>query len=608
MVSTDKEASNAAPREEHAPTSDVAEAPSVPVTEDLGYTSVIYVHGIGRQRRYEETSRLIDSLDRYSFKEHENNASKGKLSNIKVRVEPLRSAGRDDKVGYIRAIFSRGSNTRRTTIRFYELYWAPILADIKSPWGVLRWLFRQALRPRQTAFSPWRERQRLRRASLVSLFEPGQPPLDGIEVRDYGQMLKLYNDFEGLVAQRNFPLGSYKDFLAFLTSKESKNPDRLRRHLRLARIWRRTYVLEEARNALALTTLALALVLLAGGALVGTFTLLEALVAALSRYSIVWEVGWKTAATTLVSLAGLLGLGKILTDYLGDVEAWATYEETDVKHEARKKVLDQSVELLTHVLNDPKCRRVVIVAHSLGTSIAHDAILELTRCNLAQDAENAMSARVRLDKIDQFVTMGSPIDKIEYFFEGYASASHRYKRVVEALRGDIGSAPFSDRDIPQIHWINFWDEGDPISGPLQSPAGSSHYLQRVDNVRVANLSFPAPGGSHAGYFVNNAVIAKIFETIFLNAHSFWPEKRGVALDEEEYARRYLGPGVGPGIGRRGWTVAAIAIPWLTLIGLALFLFGSLVLAIILWSIAGLTAVAIVLAYCVSRRAGPLDPV
>jgi hypothetical protein len=111
-------------------------------------------------------------------------------------------------------------------------------------------------------------------------------------------------------------------------------------------------------------------------------------------------------------------------------------------------VLTQTIATFSHVLNDPTCERVTIVAHSLGTSIAHDALLALTRRNRAHQAGDPIAGPVPLKKIEHFVTMGSPIDKIEYFFESYSSSSHRYKRVIEALRGDIGTPPFSRNGKP----------------------------------------------------------------------------------------------------------------------------------------------------------------
>jgi hypothetical protein len=132
------------------------------------YSSVVYFHGMGSQRRYEETSRLIDCLDRHLVGQHRAGNSLGMLRNIRVRVEPLRSAqASSDIVGYIRTVFAAGPQVREAmSVRFYEVYWAPIMAGNKSPWGVAKWLFKQLLRPWRTLRSPWRERQRLRRASL----------------------------------------------------------------------------------------------------------------------------------------------------------------------------------------------------------------------------------------------------------------------------------------------------------------------------------------------------------------------------------------------------------------------------------------------------------
>lgn len=594
---------------------DPAESPVVPPANAPNarqYTSIVYVHGIGNQRRYEETSRLIDQLDRYLFTEEARGDSKGRLRDIEVRVEPLRTPSKSEIVGYIETIFTGSpERPRRHAFRFYELYWAPVMADVKSPWNVLRWLFKQPIRPWRTAFSPWRERQRLRRASLVSLFEPGRTLPDTVEQRDCGRLLKLYDDFEGLPARRSYSRGTFREFLVFISAEEKNRPDRMKRHLVLARAWRQEYVFEEVRNALVLNSLALALLLLAAGALTGTYQLLQALVAALaislSDLQISEADVWKTAAGIAAALAGLLGLGRALTDYVGDVEAWATYEETDIKHIARGKVLDQGMELLTHVLNDDGCNRAVVVAHSLGTSIALDTMLELRQRNLAHDSENPMSAIVRLDKIDHFVTMGSPIDKIEYFFESYCSTSHRFKRVVEALRGDIGSEPFSHAHIPQIHWINFWDEGDAISGQLHSPSGAELYLQRVDNVEVASFGFPDTGSSHAGYFSNRAVLAKLFEIIFQSGYSFWPLKTVRARTKEQYDELYLGPGKSP-IRRGGWILVALAIPWLTLIGAVGHIFGLRALPIWLWGMSGTAAVALAIGFWVSRKDGQLDPI
>lgn len=591
-----------------------ASTPDAKAPTRAPYTAVIYVHGIGNQRRYEETSRLVDRLDQYLQRQHLKGNSIGMLARVEPRVEPLRPDPAKGIIAYIRTIFSTDPKFRNARpVRFYEIYWAPMMAQTESTWRVIKWLFRQPLRPWSTLRAPWRERQRLRRAALVAMFERGQPRPPGVEEQDYRHLMKLYNDFEGPVALRNHPAGTFEEFLAFVTAQTKGKPETTRRRLSLARAWRAAYVRSELGAAFALTTMALALLLLAGAAVAGALQALQAVVGyaplaeLFRRADAPLKADWKTALTVVTALAGLLGLGKLLTDYLGDVEAWATYEETDVKHEARQKVLDTSLEVLTHVLCDEACERVAIVAHSLGTSVAHDALLALTRRNRAFRPEYPMAGPVPLGKIEHFITMGSPIDKIEYFFESYASDFHRYKRVVESLRGDIGTPPFTDNRKPHVHWINFWDEGDVISGALHSPASGAEFSHHVDNFHIASLRFPAPGASHAGYFDNRTVIRTIFEAVYHRAGSFELLTQPAPDKPYDYDSVYLGPGEPRG-GRRIYIALVAAIPWLALAGLIAWLLGGRPLALGAWALTAAAGAVLLAGYLASRARGQLTPI
>jgi hypothetical protein len=583
-----------------------------------GFSSVVYFHGMGSQRRYEETSRLVDSLDRHLVRQHHAGNSIGMLLNIKTRVEPLVSAvPTTDIVGYIRTVFKEDpKGPTAYSVRFYEAYWAPIMAGNKSPWGVAKWIFRQPLRPWHTLRAPWRERQRLRRASLVALFEKDRTGSRRIEERDYTSLMGLYNDFEGLDAQRQYPDGTFDDFLSFIAERSKSRPETAKRRATLARAWHAAYWRTELRNAALLSVMALSLILFVGGILFGILLALQWALAVGPIAELLAKRGEppKADLTTVLAiaamLASLVGVTKFLTDYLGDVEAWATYEETDIKHVSRKKVLDQSIELLTHVLKDPNCERVTIVAHSLGTSIAHDVLLALTRRNEASSPMDPFAGPVPLDKIEHFVTMGSPIDKIEYFFESFASASHRYKRVIEALRGDIGAAPFTRRRHPvthkrhpHIHWINFWDQGDAISGALHSPASAVEFGQRVDNVHVASYRFPAPSASHAGYFTNRTVIDALFKVIYRRAWSFQTLEPTAPKQAYDFESVHLGPGEPLGVGRSVYMILALAMPLLVLLALLAFLVGMSIVGCAALGGAASLLIVLVVGYLASRLAG-----
>ncbi len=538
------------------------------------YTAVIYFHGMGSQRRYEEASRLIDAIDLYLSKSNrERDENLGFLSQITPKIEPDRIET-GETVTYIRTRHD-GAETR-----VYEAYWAPIMAGSRAPWSVAKWILWQAARPLRTLRSPWRERHRLRRSALAELQErgPGSWPAQ-TNPDDFDTLLEDYAAFEKLDVTADMPDGSFTDFLTFVEQKHRDTPDRLPGLHILARAWYSFYQRSEYHNLFVLATMLLA-ILLCGGLLIW------AVLMVLQQMQVIPYIGdsgtvfgkylsdrfspnVSTAAGLVSSGVLALGLRKFLSDKMGDVEAWATYEETDEKHQKRHRVLQVCGHLMRHVLADPKCRRVIVISHSLGTSVAHDTVLSLARDNRATNPGDPISGPAPLEKIHHFVTIASPIDKINYFFESTRSKFHRYLRVIDNLRGDISTAPFARNNKPHVHWVNFWDQADVISGPLHSPVGRKSLNLRVDNVHVANLNTPDPGASHEAYFSNRAVISKLFEMIYLNKYSFQalPLIEGKGYD---YDAAMIGPGERKGL-HRMFFIAALSLPWLGLLYLVLLL-------------------------------------
>ena len=302
------------------------------------HTSVIYVHGMGEQRRYEEVSRLVDALDKRS-----------RLRDVQVRLEPSRNEPQRTET-YIRASHYCPDSHSETEARFYEVYWAPIMNQPDSAWRVLRWLFVQILRPLQTSRSPWRERQRLRRSVLADMAEHPQRLPAGVTVKDLYRLARYYYLFERLDAHRQFAAGSFQDFLEFIGKKLAGKPDKLKRYTALARRWRSKYQRQELGNSLLLLTLALALLLLAGTAVYLTLIFLQQLANWPLFQSVVDTLpeaaadrlgpNLLTAASIALSLGSFLGLSRFLRSYMGDVEAWTTYQETTEKHRYRQQILE----------------------------------------------------------------------------------------------------------------------------------------------------------------------------------------------------------------------------------------------------------------------------
>jgi hypothetical protein len=548
--------------------------------------SVVYFHGMGSQRRFEETSRLVDRLDSYTESAFKRGLRLGQLGEIHARAETGVDEDAPD-VSYIRAIHLhefRNWEGPRTNARFYEAYWADEMREERSVRAVIKWILRQVWRPVTMLWTPWRERQRIRRATLIELLEtPEAWPEDTLE-GDFRTLLGLYEDFDhpnwfrrvwALEKEGETVKDDFAGFLRMIEDRNRDKPGRIARLKTLAQTWRRRHVRREIANFVLMLSLLLAILLIVLLVTAGVFTLL-------ARFPVVLELlglaedaqiphwarpTWGNALAIGFGVLLAVGLRGFLVHRLADVEAWSTYAETDEKFAKREAVLKKSVDLLTHVCQREDCDRVVVVAHSLGTSVAYDTLLAAVHANRAVRPDNQMIGRVDFRKISHFVTLASPIDKISYFFESFRSPVRRYRKIYDELRGDIGTAPFTKSGgQPQIHWVNIWDRADIISGPLHSPAAARWIDARIDNMHVNTLAYFNPGAAHNAYFDHYGVIGALFDIILRDRGRydsqilpprFLPSGRRKGLD-------YRAVDLGPGAGRNTWArvrLCLVAAPW-----------------------------------------------
>ena len=598
------------------------------------YTAVVHFHGMGSQRRLEETSRMIDALDSYQFSEFKAGRKLGFFRKIEPRLIPVDTVASEPEA-YIRATFFPPDDAPSLNLRFHEAYWAPVMAEEKSALSVALWVMGQWRRPFQTLFTPWRQRQRLRRASLIDLFENYPKSLPPHEESDLASLIDLYDEFESPQARRSSSnssrarpgpsKGSFREFLAQIEDKtapgkkenvanqKKPKPVRAARLQAVARAWRRHYIRSELLTLFLLTTVILAIALATGAVLTGAFALATALlgmtsaIPSLAPYVPLLGDGASIAMLLVAGLVSLAGITGFLTDALGDVRAWASYRETDLGNRKRQEILAAARHTLAQVLSDDQCERVVITAHSLGTTIAHDTILSLTRANRAENRGNPIAGPLPLMKIAHFITWGSPIDKVEYFFESSTSTSHRFLRVQEVLRGDTGGPPFAHNRKPHIHWINFWDDGDVVSGPLSSPMPAQRSINPIDNFHVKGFAFPFPGSSHTRYLSHRPVVTHLWDVIINGGLSYLTLVN--AGEHGELGKDYKSVLIRPGKGRgdRLWLqLLAIALPWCLGITFALAIIAN-VSATIGLILSAAIVVALGVTAGLSFNQGPLEP-
>jgi len=562
-----------------SPNQDPAGSPADTLSK---YVAVVYFHGMGSQRHYEELSRLVDRLDHalYELSHHPESGYDGlrlvqRVARIEKARHPNETNHKSDTVYILARSVDKYQKKPSVTLRFYEAYWAPEAVQGTNAATVTLWLVRQAWKPVEILRCPWRSFRRLRRASLVSLFDRKRErasPDEASRLRDdTAHLIGLYEDFQNLGARSKYPRGSFSQFRQFLRDRldsAQSSEQSSKALLDLARDWNRTHLWAEWRHLLSILTI------FAGG--LGVLGLLVLFVIGVLSWlqgrlgvgsvgsqplNLNLHVTPALIATVVSALISALGIRHFLEDSVGDVQQYVTYEETDKLYARRCAILESAGRQMRHVLEDPQCERVIVIAHSLGSAIAVDTLLNLWRDNRASGTADPMSGPLPISKVRHLVTLGSPVDKCNYFFAVLQSSSPTYEQLIEDLRGDIGTPPFSRVGRqPWVHWINYWDKGDVISGPIVTVCSSHMRGQEVDNVQIATYAMPDLLGSHKGYFRDTGVLRDLLDILIFDKYAYAnPPRDSDGRPKFALLRR------GPGRGHRAQTFLfplVILLPWL----------------------------------------------
>jgi hypothetical protein len=499
-------------------TDDSAATTEIPAGPDTGseapkttrrrYTAIVYFHGMGSPRRHEQISRLTDELD--LFAGGQDAASVGHLRDQKVLLEPSRTEDDEDvafvEISRLVRRFTRADGKGRLrkegSIRIYEGFWSPHAASDLPWWRVLLWLLSRFVAPVRVLSHPWRAHQRLKLATLYRM-QAEHPAMD----RLFGRLEDFYLTFENWAARREAPSGGFSGFLAHVSANLATASQR-HEAIRLAKAWRRRFLREQ---------LTLLFLILTAGAAAASGILLLALYAVACARFFAPEVfrgvllpfethsllsGIFMGGVAVVLLAMFLKTKRYLETFWADVMFWTTQEEKTARFIKRKEILAAAVSILTHVLRDEDCTRVVVVGYSLGSAIAHESLLRLGRRAMARKrlGKTLPTELARLSIVSHLITVGSPIDRIHYFFELHDSRSHRYNRIREKLKGSTDDAPFTIDGKPSAAWVNLWDDADGISSGLFSPRASGRNASAITEVWAPGSHRLNPLQAHSAYF------------------------------------------------------------------------------------------------------------
>ncbi len=452
---------------------------------DARRVAVVFVHGMGEQRRYADTARLASRL-----------ASRAGADNPTVSVAWDEGAGPADRRPRAHATFD--ARIGGVPARFYDVYWAPLVSGRTSFRSLWRWLRGRYVRPIGYLAAPWASHAQLK----VTVLQEGRSafsPLDLVLLDDYLAFTETAR-----APDRDRGAGGFGAFLSFLETRHAGGGDGVEAPSLLvaaAHAWRRRF-----RAEMLLT-------------LMRALPLLSALAAAI--LSVPLTAAWLLAraaqppegAELLLALVVLglwslaFPLARLLVGTLGDVEVYATYTEASERHAAHEAVVAQATGVLRRALADPANQRVVLAGHSLGSVVAWDALRSLA---LEAEAGGPLPWR-SLVRLDRVVTFGSPVDKIRFFHFADDLQDPTFAAVLEALRVDTRFGRFGDRP-GGLAWDNYYDPAALIAGRRESP--NDRALEApVRNVALANGVFPNPVTTHVGYIENPVLLDGLIEAI-----------------------------------------------------------------------------------------------
>jgi len=162
----------------------------------------------------------------------------------------------------------------------------------------------------------------------------------------------------------------------------------------------------------------------------------------------------------------------LVISHISDIAIYTSTDQKTASYAIRQNVLQGATEAIIHLLSKHKYDKVVICGHSLGSVIAYDAINKLNiKTNMNPD-EN-----FGLDRLAGFVSFGSPLDKIAYFFREHVEKEQYIRRqIIDQLFSFRAHQLRMDNPFPlvpplqpmldHIQWVNYYSKRDPISDHL----------------------------------------------------------------------------------------------------------------------------------------------
>lgn len=443
--------------------------------------AIVAVHGVDSHPRYEFQDQVAGDLCMRLNERDGENTWKIEVVNPKDVLQ----SGTDDPLPTTTRIIHVGDDVdepKKTFFDVIEAYWSPIDKGATNWFSILGWIL-------QSVFAPFNTTARVESPFAKQFFDYGFIGgalvvafiLFGISITEVWLSAIHVLDITGLInnstvgqainvlnANATAPGGArikivvwifVGAFGAFLVGQALEA---------IVKTWLQRKELLANRASIWHRALTIGIVVVIGGALIYAMAVVK-----FPKGSMGWAGVALLVGIFLAFQIGYALLIGFIVGFFGDVQIYTTRDENDARfYKLRDAILDTAVTAIIRAVTPESnggydYERVIVLSHSLGGTIATDAITRLKR-----GCEQGALTAAAFAKVRAFAMLGSSLEKTQYFFNvAGTTPSVSYNE----WRGKAYEKLFSDdpkvlaaKRSSRIFWINYWYFQDPICNEIRS--------------------------------------------------------------------------------------------------------------------------------------------
>ncbi len=443
--------------------------------------AIVAVHGVASHPRYEFQDQVAGDLCTRLNEREGKKAWTLEVVNPRGVLEP----GQDDPLPTTSRVRRVGDDLTEPKQTFYdviEAYWSPIDKGATNWLSVLMWILR-------SVFAPFNTVARVEAPFAKQFFDYGfiggalvlAFVLFGLSISAVWLAATQVLTITGLVSH-----ASVGDAITALNTNASA-PGGARIKIvvwllvgiagaflvgqalqAILKTWVQRTALFKNRGSIWHRGLAIGLLVILGGALIYAMA-----VAKFPRGSMGWYGVGLLIGIFIAFQIGYALLIDFIVGFFGDVQIYTTRDENDSKfYGMRDAIMDTAVTAVMRAVTPERnggydYDRVVVLSHSLGGTIATDAI-----ARLKQACEQGALDPKQFGLVRAFAMLGSSLEKTQYFFDVAGptpSLSYEewrgkaYERVFGSDKKLLTAKPDS-----RIFWANYWYFQDPICNEIRT--------------------------------------------------------------------------------------------------------------------------------------------